>query len=131
MHNHPDTAIDLVPVAAKKRPELEVFTDGHLRPDVALFRRLGDAGADDRVRALPRDRLALEFNVAGTRFQQPRNGTKCRRLAGSVGSDQRDDLALADFEAHVMQRLRLTISDLDIAQRQDRAGSSHAALLPR
>ena len=50
--------------------------------------------------------VALESDATGARPQQAGDGLQQRRLAGAVRADQRDDLALHDVEADVVQAPR-------------------------
>ena len=50
------------------------------------------------MRGQPRDVNAVEHHTPGERLVCPRDGSQQRRLAGPVGADQSDDLALRDLE---------------------------------
>ena len=85
------------------RAHLQVLEHGHAREDAPPFRGLGDRQARDLVgRHLgdvpPRigDRALARARVAEDRHHQG-------RLAGAVGADQRDDLALVDIHVDALQ----------------------------
>ena len=66
------------------------------------------------------DVLTVEDHLAGPRLRAAANDLHQRRLAGTVGADQRDDLARLHGQAHVVQRPHRAValrraSDLDQA----------------
>ena len=82
-----------------KAPTAQILEHGHVGDDAAAFHHLEDAAAHGLVRALVGDALAVELDLAGDDFavlgmQQAGNRLQCRRFAGAVGTEQRDDLAL-------------------------------------
>ena len=85
-------------VAAEKGAQFEVFHDGEGREDAPPFRDLGDARPDDVLGFQLVERLAAVQDGAVFRMEKPRYSTEGGRLAGAVGADERDDLALIHFE---------------------------------
>ena len=62
----------------------------------------GDAATGDLVRRHARDVLAVEDQPARGRLVDARDQIEDRRLAGSVGTDDREDLTRLDREAHAV-----------------------------
>src|SRR5918996_904899 len=54
----------------------------------------------DEMRRQPGERAAAEADPAVARGEESRDEAEARRLAGTVGADQADDLVLADGEGH-------------------------------
>ena len=82
-------ALDLAPLHSEDRPvEEDVLAPGELRVEArAHLEQAADAATDDRT---PRRRC-----------RDARQHLEQRRLAGPVPSDDSEDLALVDVEAHV------------------------------
>src|SRR6266849_10772136 len=68
-----------------------------------------------------------ETDVAMPRIEETADRPQCRRLAGAVAADQRDDPLLLDGERNAFQRLDLVIEDMDIVDLEKR----HRATLRR
>ena len=49
------------------------------------------------------------------------DGAQDRGLAGAVGADQRDGLALVHLERHALQRVDVVVVELDVAEAEERA----------
>ena len=49
---------------------------------------------------------------------QAGDGAQDRGLAGAVGADQRDGLALVDVERHALQRIDVVVVELDVRERE-------------
>src|SRR3954465_927741 len=60
---------------------------------------------------------------AGARLAEDRHHQ--RRLAGTVGADQRHDLAGSDFEVDALQRLDLAVGGAKAADREQGSGRRH------
>jgi len=71
---------------------------------------MGEAGLRDVARALPREVLAGENHRPRHPAQEARDGAQQRRLAGAVGTEQRDDLTGADGEIDAVQHADLAIA---------------------
>ena len=76
----------------------------------------------------PRDVAAAEPDRAGARDERAGDGAQRRRLAGAVGADQGDDLALRDLEGEVAAHHRLAIGELQPFRGEQRG---HAVAPPR
>ena len=107
------------PLAANVGAHPEVLPDTELREQATTFGNVRDAGARDRVRLAARDLLALEHDLAGVPHGS-RHRAQGRRLAGSVGSEQSDDLAFRDCQRDTVQRLDRPVPRLDSAQLKQR-----------
>ena len=59
-------------------------------------------------------RLAHELDMAGLTVEQAGNGVQSGGLAGAVGTDQRDDLALVDLEGNALNSVDAAVIDVDI-----------------
>src|SRR4029079_16678365 len=91
-------------VLAREGPHLKVLVHGHAGEDAAAFGALRDAELDDLVRTQPVDALAAQDDLALARAKQPGDGPQRRGLAGAVGADEGDDLALVDVDRDAAQR---------------------------
>ncbi len=85
---------------------------GHLRDA-----ELGGAG-----RVELGDVLAGEAHGATRRRGEPGDGPQHRGLAGAVGAEERDHLALVDLEVDAEQHLGLSVGDVDPRDGQQRVG---------
>ena len=79
-----------------------------------------DAKLDDRARAQPRDRLAVEEDRAGARRDKTGDRAQRGRLAGPVGAQQRDDGAFVDRERDAAQGLDLAETDPQVSDLEER-----------
>ena len=64
------------------------------------------------------DVLAAVVDFAALHFQQAGDGVHGSRFTGTVGADQRDDLALIDVERNVTQGLDGPVKNVDIFNRK-------------
>src|SRR5439155_10887928 len=78
--------------------------DRDLREDIGDLKCLGDAQAVDRLGREPADLPSFEPDAAGRRRVESGEHVEQRRLAGTVRSDHREDMALTDGEAHLRER---------------------------
>src|SRR3954453_18667286 len=115
-----DVLADPGAVAAGERAHLEVLEDRHPREDAPPLGRLGDPDLGDRVARQALDVAAVEDDPPGPRRDDARDGPQRRRLAGAVGADQRDDLALVDLERDALQRLDRAVERVDVLDDEDR-----------
>ncbi|EGE57986.1 hypothetical protein RHECNPAF_3500035 [Rhizobium etli CNPAF512] len=99
---------------------LKVFQHRHAREDAASLRRLRDAQARNLVcrhlgdiAALEDDRALASLWAAADRHHQ-------RRLAGAVGADQADDLALVDLDIDAGQCTDIAIIGFDAVHLKER-----------
>ena len=79
--------------AAQVRAQRHVLQHGHGGLHVDVLEGAADAAAGDGLRRAARDALAPEGDLAGGGGQHARHQVEDRALAGTVGADQRDDLA--------------------------------------
>ena len=106
--------------AVDARPVGDVLED-RLRERVGLLEDHADARAQlDHVDARVVDVLAVEPDLAGDatdrdRVVHPVDAAQEGRLAAARRADQRGDLALGNVERHAVDRLLLSVEDVDAA----------------
>ena len=61
---------------------------------------------------------AVEDDRAAVGLDDPRDGAQQRRLAGAVGAEQGDDLALVHLEVDVEQHLHAAVADVEVADEE-------------
>ena len=83
---------------------LQIFQHRHAHEDAAAFRRLRDLQPRDFVRSKRGDVAAGEGDRAIARARIAADRHHQRRFAGTVGADQRHDLAVADLDVDAAQR---------------------------
>ena len=110
------------PVSPPPGAELEVFADRQTRQDLASLRDLHEPLPDDPVGGRRREIELAESRHARVRAQHARQRIENGRLAGSVGSDEGDDLSLADAERDPAHRLDRAVGDLQIANVEEGRG---------
>jgi len=98
-----------------RRAHLQVLHDRHAHEDAAAFRRLRDLEPGDLVGRELRDIASGKRDRALARARIPADRHHQRRLAGAVGADQRDDLAVSDFHVDAAQRGNMAVIGLDAA----------------
>ena len=107
-------------VAGRKRAHLQVLEHAHARKDAPALRGLGDVKPGDFVGRQLRNVAAGEFDAALAGARLAEDGHHQGRLAGAVGPDQGDDLALRDVEIDALERDDVAIIGLDPAQAEER-----------
>ena len=105
-------------VLAGESAQLKVFLHAHLGEDATSFGHLRDAVLDDLVRGRAGDVLAEEGDGAALGREQPGYRAQRRGLSRAVRADERDDLALSDFEAHAFERVDRAVVDVDVVDFQ-------------
>src|SRR5437773_1241950 len=75
-------------------------------PDSPASGSSSNTARAQRARAQPGDRGPTQAHHAGLGHQEAVEHVEERRLAGAVGADHAEDLALAHLEAHVGERLK-------------------------
>ena len=90
-------------VAGDDRAHLQVFQHRHAREDAAALRRLRDAQPRDLVGRQARDVVPVEHDRALARARIAEDRHHQGRLAGAVGADQRDDLAVGDVDVDALR----------------------------
>ena len=78
---------------------------------MAAFRHMGHAQRDDLVRMRFEQIVAIISNAAGFGRHQTGDGVQGGGLAGAVGSDQGDDLAVVHLEANALDRVDRAIGN--------------------
>ncbi len=81
---------------------------------------MDDAQLGDLVRRHVGDVATVEQDGAARRLLGAADGAQQGRLAGAVGAEQRDDLALADVEVGAEQHLHTFVADIDATAEQER-----------
>ena len=119
-------------VARRERAEPEVLTNRQIGEHAAPLERLRDAERHQARRVGALGRTSVEADVtrddrAAVVGEQPADGAQKRRLAGTVGADERDRFAGADVERDVRQREhRAAVSD----RRLSNLEQAHPSPLP-
>ena len=109
--------------------EAQRLLDLEVGEDPAALRDVDDPAARDLVRGAG-ERLAVETDLAGHQRQQPGQGAQRRRLAGSVGPEQGDDLALAYLEIDVEHDREAAVAGAETVG-LEQCGHAAAAASPR
>src|SRR5262249_57638381 len=93
--------------------------------------REGGEGGEgrDRVRSKTHDAPAAVDDVAGGGAQKAGDGIEGRGLAGAVRTDQRQHLALAHLERHVLDRGETAEADRQAGD-AEHGGTRHGACAP-
>src|SRR5664279_353106 len=97
-------------------------------PDVVEYRKVGkqgdvlegaaDADLGDLVRGPGQDALSLQQDVTFAGLIEPGEAIEQRGLAGAVGPDQAENLALMHVEGHAVQGDDAAEHDADVANRK-------------
>ena len=87
----------------------EVLEDGEIGKDALLLRDVGDATRGGLVAGEMGDVDAVEADGARHEWQQARHRRQERRLAGAVGTEDREDL-LADGEVEALEDLHSMVA---------------------
>src|SRR5262249_23305701 len=96
----------------------DVVERGHALEQRDVLERAGDAAMRGGVRPHPSARLAPECDTALLRMIEAVDDVEHRRLAGAVRADDGADLALADVERHVGERLDAAERERDVFDRE-------------
>ena len=107
----PDRSCGGVPV---RGAEHDVLAHGQAGKDAPALGNMSDAELDDRARAKPADRFAVEQDRAGVRRGKAGNRAQRGRLARAVGAQQRNDRALVDCERDAAQGFDLAVRDAEV-----------------
>jgi hypothetical protein len=90
--------------------EQKIVDDGELREDAVALDYVREPGAHRRARIGAAHVSAVECNRAGGWRQQARDSAQQRCLAGSVGTQKRDDFGAADAEIDPVQHADLAVA---------------------
>ena len=116
--------------AAQPAGQPQVLAHGQRREHALAAGHLDDAAGGDLVRRGVGDVAPVEDDRAAVGLDQPGDGLEQRRLAGAVGAEQGDDLALADLEVDAEQHLHVAVGDVELADEQQ-LGPALPALVQR
>ena len=105
----------------------QVLVHGQVGEDAPPLRHIADARLGDPVGGKSGHVRAEQRDPAGARAGEADQAAQRRRLPRAVAAKQRDDLALAHFEAHAVQDVALAIESMDALGLE----RDHAAALPR
>ncbi len=97
----------------------QVLPDGQFGEDAATFGDVRDPGSRHCLRRRPAEPLAAEHDVTGPAHGSG-DGAERGRLAGSVGAEERDDLAVGDRQRHAVQRDDLSVPCRDVGKLEQR-----------
>ncbi len=103
----------------------------HVGKDLPPLGDLADAEIADAVARLAGDLFALEADRAARRAVHPGDGADQRGLAGAVRADDGDDLALGDLERDAVERLRVAVEEIEIADGEHHEAAASGAAPPR
>src|SRR2546427_590617 len=130
-----EQSIDDVELSAELRPRrrhetahLEVVLDAHAREEAPALGHVGHAELHDPVRWGRRQVDASHDDRPLGWPDEAGHDSHQRRLAGAVGSDDADGLALANLQRHVEQRLETPVSGADRFQLEHGRGRRHATV---
>jgi hypothetical protein len=111
------------PLLAVDRERLEdredVLLDGEFAEDRRLLRQVADAAPRALIHRHPRDVGPVEPDRAGRGRDEARDHVERGRLAGAVGAEQADDLALAQLERDVVHHVALAVRLHEPVRRED------------
>src|ERR1700747_559366 len=93
--------------------EQQVVLDCLIREQLAAFQDLSDAESRDVMRSAARNASPFKANITRGDRCEPGNRHQRRSLSRAVRTNDRGDIALPDFEIDALQRLNMTISDLE------------------
>ena len=85
---------------------------------------LHDAERHDVVGGHAREVPAVEDDLPAARPQQPADGVQRGRLAGAVGADERDDLALVDGQGDALQGVDVAVVGVEVGDLEQRHGQA-------
>ena len=116
------------PGAAGGAGEQQVLLDRQAGEQPATFRHQRDAHSSARVGAARRHVDAVEHDAPAGERVLAGDGAQQRRLAGAVGADQGDRLALADGEADAAHGGQQAVARLETLDRQQRHPGASAEI---
>ena len=100
--------------------ESEMLGDGEPEEQTATFRHVGDPETGARARRAAGEIVAAEQDAPVQRADDPGDRPQRRRLTGPVGTEQGNDLALADRQGDLADDGRFAISSCQGVDREDR-----------
>src|SRR5262249_40681493 len=97
----------------------EVLQDARMLEELDVLKGAGDAAAGDLVRRRAGDVLVLEDDAPRRALVDAAHQVEDRALAGAVGADDGEDLALLHLEADAVDRLDAAEMDGEILRREE------------
>src|SRR6266581_4423564 len=115
------------PLHLEEPPRHEVVEHAHTLEESDVLEGAGDAEGGDVGRLEVRPVLAVENDPSLVRMVEATDRVEQRGLAGAVGTDDGQDLAVTDPQAHLVQRHERAEADADARYLEERArvGSRH------
>ena len=113
--------------ALTMQPDQQIVVNGIVRKHAGALEGADQAEVGDLVRLQSVERRPAIADGAVGRIQKAGDDVEGRGLAGAVGPDQADDLALADRKIHVRERNEPPEMHGDLLDLQCRCGSRHHA----
>ena len=107
-------------VLAEVRAHGEVFRHGHAREHLPALRHMRKAHGDDAAGVRLAQVVPVVDHGAALNGHKAGDGVQRGGLAGAVGPDERDDLAVVDLHADAAQRLHGAVGHLQIFNLQHR-----------
>src|SRR5206468_7683137 len=98
--------------------EQQVLLDREAREQSAALGHHRDALADDLMRRERADRAPAELDHVGGAAKRAGDSAQKGGLAGAVGADDGDRLALLDRHVYVEERLEIAVEDTQTARSQ-------------
>src|SRR5262249_21000257 len=103
---------------------LEIFPHRQGREYLPTLGNLADAGVADTVARPAGDVGAAKRDAAARGALHARDGADQRGLAGAVPSQDAAEPAFLHIDAEVVQRLRIAVENVDVADRQHHEAAS-------
>src|SRR6267143_3617219 len=100
-------------IASRVPTEQQILAHGQLGEDLPSFGHLNDTHANQAVGARSVDAPTVELDRATRRPEETGDHPQRGRLAGAVGSEQRDDAPLGDLETDAVQGADAPVVGLD------------------
>jgi hypothetical protein len=110
--------------AFEHRADIEVFLNRQRRKYLPPLGDLTDAKIADAVARQAGDVGTLETDASGTRLLDAGDRTDQARLAGPVGTDDRDQFAGVNGERHIVERLCVAVVEMQVLDGEDHSASS-------
>ena len=107
----------------------DVLAHGHAAQDLGALERAHEAARVDPVGGEAVDPVASQSDLASVGAKRAGHDVEERRLARAVRADQREHLAGANVERHVVERLQPAEAHADAAYVEERGFTRHAVLL--
>ena len=108
-----DVRLELI-CAQRRCAKAQILAHRHVLKEPASLGNERDPGTHDRFRGQRPDVACSELDAAAAARGKPDDRLQRARLAGSVCTEQRDDLAGADHEIEVADGLNRSVGDAQI-----------------